>query len=241
MVSRVEEIKYDSVELEGITIAYSWCRSRRRTLGITVCKDKSVSVRVPLRTATKEVRAFVISRVGWVLTVWKKLNKRQTPQQQGYVRGAVFMYQGEAYRLEFTKGLRRSLQLHDDLLILTSPEIPSEETIRKMITHWYRAQAVEVVKARSIECHKMMRAEGVLLPPITIRAMKTRWGSYSYATKRIALSLNLIKMPPACLDYVIIHELCHIKVRHHGPDFWQMVSCYCPNYLADRNLLKQYA
>lgn len=95
------------------------------------------------------------------------------------------MYQGEAFRLEFTKGPRRSLQLHNDLLILTSPEIPSEETVRKMITHWYRAQAIEVVKTRSIECHKMMRAEGVPLPPITIRAMKTRWGSYSSATKRI--------------------------------------------------------
>lgn len=83
MVSKVEEIKYDSVELEGITIAYSWCRSRRRTLGITVRKDKSVAVRVPLRTATKEVRAFVTSRVEWVRKVWKKLDKRQTPQQQG--------------------------------------------------------------------------------------------------------------------------------------------------------------
>jgi predicted metal-dependent hydrolase len=147
MVSKVEEIKYDSVEFEGIAIAYSWCRSRRRTLGITVRKDKSVSVRVPLRTATKEVRAFVTNRVEWVLKVWKKLDKRQTPQQQQqYMRGAVIMFKGEAYRLEFTKGPQRSLQLHDDLLILTFPEIPSEDTVRKMITHWYRTQAVEIMK-----------------------------------------------------------------------------------------------
>ena len=109
-----------------------------------------------------------------------------------------------------------------------------------MITHWYRKKAEEIVKERSIECHHLMQAEGIPLPPITIRSMKTRWGSYSYVTKRIALSLNLIKMPPACLDYVIIHELCHIKVRHHGPDFWRMVSRYCPNYLIERKLLKQY-
>jgi predicted metal-dependent hydrolase len=169
------------------------------------------------------------------------MDKRSTPQRQEYVRGSAFMYLGETYQLEFTKGLRRSLQLHDDLLILTTPEIPSEDTVRKMITRWYQKQAVEIVKERSVVCHNMMQGEGISLPPITIRSMKTRWGSYSYATKRIALALNLIKMPTACLDYVIIHELCHIKVRHHGPDFWRMVSRYCPDYLAKRRQLKQYA
>jgi len=54
------------------------------------------------------------------------------------------------------------------------------------------------------------------------------------------LNLNLVKAPPACLDYVIIHELCHIKVRHHGPDFWRMVSRYRPDYLSERRQLKHY-
>jgi predicted metal-dependent hydrolase len=94
---------------------------------------------------------------------------------------------------------------------------------------------------RSIECHRLMLVEVVPLPPITIRPMKTRWGSYSYQTRRITLNLNLIKASQACLDYVIIHELCHIKVRHHGPDFWRMVSLYCSDYLSDRNQLKQYS
>ena len=108
-----------------------------------------------------------------------------------------------------------------------------------MIEKWYRKQAVEIASERSVVYHSMMHSEGIPLPPITIRSMKTRWGSYSYTTKRIALAINLIKMPPACLDYVIIHELCHIKVRHHGPDFWRMVSRYCPHYMSVRKMLKQ--
>jgi hypothetical protein len=87
----------------------------------------------------------------------------------------------------------------------------------------------------------MMQVEGIPLPPITIRPMKTRWGSYSYRTRRITLNLNLVKTPPACLDYVIVHELCHIKVRHHGPDFWRLVSRYLPDYLSERGQLKQYS
>lgn len=241
MKSRGDEIKHDSVEWGGTIISYSWCHSHRRTLGIMVRLDGSVSVRVPLRTSVKEIRAFVTSRAEWILKVWKKLAGRPAPKVQEYGRGAVFMFQGTGYRLEFTSGRQPSLRLHDDLLILTAPEILSEETVRRMVANWYKKQALEIVRERSVACHGLMSGEGIPLPVITIRSMKTRWGSYSYRTGRITLNLNLIKAPQACLDYVIIHELSHIKVRHHGPDFWQLVGRYVPDYLTVRNQLKHYA
>jgi predicted metal-dependent hydrolase len=109
-----------------------------------------------------------------------------------------------------------------------------------MIDNWYQKQALIIFKERSTACHRMMLAECIPLPPITIRTMKTRWGSYSYHTQQISLNQNLIKAPQICLDYVIIHELCHIKIRHHGADFWKMVSRYVPDYLKIRRLLKEY-
>jgi predicted metal-dependent hydrolase len=240
VASRSDEIKHDSVEWSGVTITYRWCHSRRKSLGITVCPDKSLSVRVPLRTPIKEVRAFVTLRAEWVLKVWQKLDAKPCRQEQSYGSGAIFMYQGEEYRLELVTGKRCSLHVRDGFFILTVPEIPTEETVRRLVDKWYRKQAIEIVKERSFECHRMLQGEGIPLPPITIRPMKTRWGSYSYQTRRITLNLNLVKTPPVCLDYVIIHELCHIKVRHHGPDFWRMVSRYVPDHLEVRRLLKQY-
>jgi predicted metal-dependent hydrolase len=198
-------------------------------------------VRVPPRTSLKAIKAFVTNRAEWIVKIWNKQKAKPAQQEQSYHHGAVFMHQGDVYTLEFANGTHRSLQLHDGLLILTSPEMPSEATVRSMIEKWYLKQAIEIVKEQSVECHCLMQIEGIPLPPITIRSMKTRWGSYSYRTRRIALALNLIKMPPLCLEYVIIHELCHIKVRHHGPDFWLMVARYCPNYLSARKMLRQYA
>jgi predicted metal-dependent hydrolase len=240
VVSRSDEIRHDSVNWAGETIDFIWCHSRRRTLGITVHPDKSVSVRVPLRTPIKEIRAFVMRRAEWVLKVRKKQDAKPSRQEQGYSCGAIFMYQGDEYRLEFETGKRRSLQLRGGFLVLTTPEMPVEETVRRMVDSWYRKQALDIVKERSVECHRMLQGECIPLPPITIRPMKTRWGSYSYRTRRISLNLNLIKAPQSCLDYVIIHELCHIKARHHGPDFWRMVSRYLPDYLSERKKLKQY-
>jgi predicted metal-dependent hydrolase len=205
---------------------------------MTVRPDKSVAVRVPLRTPLKEVRAFVARRAEWVLKVWERQDARPVQQQQGYGSGSLFMFRGQACCLEFATGTPRSLRLRDDVLLLTSPEAPTEETVREMVNSWYREQALAIVTERSIACHRLLQGEGIPLPPITIRPMKTRWGSYSYRTGRITLNLNLVKAPPACLDYVIVHELCHIKVRHHGPDFWRMVARFRPDYLAERRQLK---
>jgi predicted metal-dependent hydrolase len=235
-----EDIKHDSIEWSGVTIDYRWCHSRRRTLGITVRPDKSVSVRVPLRTPLKAVREFITLRAGWILMIRKKFSTLPVRPEQEYWNGAVFSFQGEPYHLEFAAGQRHSLHLADRFLILTAPETLDEETVRRMIGSWYRKQALEIIKERSEACHHLMLKESIPLPPISIRTMKTRWGSYSYKTGRISLNLNLIKAPQTCLDYVIIHELCHIKVRHHGPEFWRMVSQYVPEYLALRNQLKHY-
>ncbi len=240
MITKGNELKLDTIEQSGVTIPYSWCHSRRKTLGISVRPDKTVAVRVPLRTSAKEIRRFVASHAEWVLKVWKKLDTRTAPQEQGYSRGAVFLFQGTQYQLEFAKGPRRSVVLHDGLLILITPEMPSEDAVRKTINSWYRKQALAATKERSEVCHRMMQAEVIPLPPITVRSMTTRWGSYSYRTKRISLNLNLIKAPVACLDYVIIHELCHIKVRHHGADFWRMVEKYVPDYFVVRKQLRGY-
>lgn len=136
MASGCNETAHDTVELAGVAIEYSWCRSRRRTLGITVRPDRSVAVRVPLRTPIREVRAFVAQRGEWVVKVWEKLDAQPPRQLQEYGRGAVFMFQGNGYRLEFAAGPRPSLHLHDGMLVLVVPEMPSEESVRRMVDGW---------------------------------------------------------------------------------------------------------
>lgn len=233
--------KHDSVESAGVVIAYSWCHSRRTTLGLTVRPDKTVSVRVPLRTSVRSTREFVADRAEWILKVWKRLDAQPSRHEQSSCSGALFMFHGERFQLIFETGTPLSLQIRDNFLVMTSADLLSEADVGRMIDSWYRKQAARIVTERSSACHYMMRSEEIPLPPITLRSMKTRWGSYSYRTGRITLNINLVKTPPACLDYVIIHELCHIKLRHHGPDFWQLVARYQPDYLLLRRQLRQYS
>jgi hypothetical protein len=227
----------DSVECNGLAIPFQYCRSRRRTLGMTVRPDKSVVVRAPLRASLGDIRDFVSRRATWIAKVWREFDSKPPDTSENYDSGATFLFQGRGYALTLVRSAAESVVLKGDSLVVAAPDELDALNIRRLIDTWYRDRALSLFREREIECHRRMEAEGFPLPPMVIRPMKSRWGSYSYRTGRITLNLNLIKALPACLDYVIIHELCHMKFRHHGPDFWRFVERYAPNHAGLRKQL----
>jgi predicted metal-dependent hydrolase len=231
------QLHRDSVESNGMAITFQYCRSRRRTLGMTVRPDKSVVVRAPLRASLGDIKGFVSRRAAWIAKVWREFDGRPPDPSQSYDSGAIFLFHGRGYALTLVRDPAESVVLKGDSLVVAAPDELDASNIRLLIDTWYRDQALSIFREREIECHRRMEAEGFALPPIVIRPMKSRWGSYSYRTGRITLNLNLIKALPACLDYVIIHELCHMKLRHHGPVFWKFVERYVPNHAGLRKLL----
>jgi len=227
----------DTVVCAGVAIAYRYCHCRRRTLGMTIRPDKTVSVRVPLRTPLHAIRDFVVRQAAWIDKVRNKLDKQRPVPEQGYENGAVFLFQGAGYRLVLEQGPVAAVQLRGDSLVVTLSDHADPARQAGLVADWYGQQAMAVFRERVIACHRMFPA-GTPLPPVVIRSMKSRWGSYSYRTRRICLNLNLIKLPQSCLDYVIVHELCHITVRHHGLAFWQLMARYVPDHGAIRRQLR---
>lgn len=218
---------------------FTLCRSRRRTISITVRPDRSLSVRAPLRTPQAAIRDFVIRKAAWILKVWARMEQLPPRAQPTYEEGTPIPLLGAVYPLALREGVRKSVTISEGKLLLTAPGPVTPEEIRVMIEGWYRRQAREIIPHRLAACHRLMAPEGIPLPPFTVRPMKSRWGSYSYRSSRVCLNLYLLAAPPVCLDYVIIHELCHIKIRHHGPQFWSMVARYAPYYQEARGLLKK--
>lgn len=231
----------DAVVCEGVVIPFSYCRSRRKTLGITIRPDKSVAVRVPLCTPLRDIRDFVSRQSAWVMKIWQRLDCQPRKPRQSYDRDAIFLFQGRECTLRIEQGATEAVSLHGNALVVRTPQQHDSAQLRGLINAWYREQALELFSKRAIECHRRMQAESLPFPSIVIRSMKSRWGSYSCRTGRMSLNLSLIKVPLACLDYVIFHELCHIKVPNHGPHFWKLVGRYVPNHLELRRQLRSCA
>ncbi len=89
-------------------------------------------------------------------------------------------------------------------------------------------------------CCRLARREGIATPTLRIQKLVKRWGSCS-DSGRIMLNLELIKAPKDCIDYVIIHELCHLKEKHHGPRFWRLLEKLMPGYEGRRKRLNLFA
>jgi predicted metal-dependent hydrolase len=237
----VNESLPDLVTWHASDIPYSYCRSLRRTLCITIHPGLSVLVRAPMRAKVEEIREFVLTHARWILRTWQRLESRsaEIPPPPQYESGEVHPYLGHTYPLEVQPGHKASATFRAGHIDITTKGKGTAENVKKLLDRWYRARAEIFFHERLAACHRRM-PEDIPLPPLRIRPMKTRWGTFS-SRGRITLNLWLITMPVDCLDYVILHELCHYRFRGHGPRFWKLLERILPDCRQRRKELNSRA
>lgn len=198
-------------------------RARRRTISIQVRPDGRVIVRAPLRTAEKVVRAFVESKAAWVAQ--KKAEAAQhTPVVAKQFRdGERFPLLGREIRLRVVSQQRKALSLVGDEFILSQKALPkAAQTFEK----WYKAYALEILTERV----KGYAVRYQFVPGrIRISSARTRWGSCS-SSGTLSFTWRLVMAPLEVVDYVVIHELVHLKVKNHSKTFWDHVAALMPDY-----------
>lgn len=232
----------DSVTWESLEISYRYyCSRRRRTLAISVYPDRSVLVRAPFGTSRENVRRFVIGRAGWIVRARQRLEQYAPAQPILYRSGESHHYVGKQYRLEVQQGKKDCVTCLAGRLLVTTRQSPTEEKTKKLLDVWYRARADILFHDRLAVCRQWAAREGIPLPDLKIRRMRTRWGSFSSRQGAITLNLSLIMVPVESLDYVILHELCHYKVGHHGRQFWGLLTRLLPDCKERRKALNAYA
>jgi len=230
----------ERIEHDGEQIAFAYYRSpRRRTLGLSVYPDGTVVVRAPLTTPLDRIRLFVADRKGWIANARQSFPAAQPQRGPTYASGETFRFLGDGYRLRVEQGEETRIEIVGDTLRVMVSETGAADAVRTALESWYGHWAQEIFPARLAACLERVQSAGIPAPAgLNIRPMTSRLGSYSYRTRRVCLNLWLLKAPLACIDYVIIHELCHARVRHHGPRFWQLVQRFEPDYARRRSELR---
>jgi predicted metal-dependent hydrolase len=200
----------------------------------------SVTVRAPHGTSIETVRQFVHRRGGWISKAWRNFEQYLPKQpERRYISGESHRYLGRQFRLKVERGEVDSVKCLRGFLWISTKSDPSPEQAQVLLEDWYRQHARNVFQERLLVCHQRAEREGIPFPDLLIRKMISRWGSCSSAG-RITLNLALIKAPKECIDYVIIHELCHFKVRHHGPKFWKLLHRLMPDFEERRKKLNLF-
>jgi predicted metal-dependent hydrolase len=207
-------------------------RSKRKTIALIVERDGSLVVRAPLRATDEDVRRLVESKADWIRITQQKARKLgPAPVRKKFVDGEEFFYLGQAYRLEIIKGRKISLNLDGNFKM--SPARRSAAQLA--FESWYKKQAKAIIPAR---VSWMAKQHGFECQGIRITSARTRWGSCS-SRSTLSFTWRLVMAPEEMIDYVIVHELVHLRVHNHSKEFWRQVGLIMPDYKEKRLWLRK--
>lgn len=197
-----------------------------------------VRVAVPLRTTDETVRLAVISRLGWIRRQQESLEKQERQSAREMVTGESHFVQGRRYRLNVVEQDApasvticgsRTLQLS------VRPGMDLEKRYDVM-QRWYRQLIREQIPELLAKWEPVI---GVEVAACGIKRMKTKWGTCNIAERRIWLNLELAKKPPACLEYILVHEMVHLLERHHNDRFRSYMDSFLPQWRLQREILNR--
>lgn len=215
--------------------------SRRRTLSITLSPDKGVIVKAPYRTPVKTIERFVAEKSGWIRKTLSKFTSLvRLDNHKGYSDGDLLLLFGKEHVLKLINSNNYSVSLTDDNIIEAGfIKDNNPLIIKSLLESWFKHIARNKLTARFRDLMRQYSNYGFMPTGFTVRTMKTRWGSCSSKGK-IALSYDLIRLDDFYSDYVILHELCHLRHHNHGPDFYGLLSEVYPKWKEVREGLKRY-
>jgi predicted metal-dependent hydrolase len=214
--------------------------SRRRTIGISVLPDSSVIVRVPYLTSLKTISRIVTDKYDWVLKHrdnYRSLDN--TSLKNTYKSGEMHLYHGHEYILKIEYSTKPYFRTEEPFLLIGTDKTEDSVTIKKLMYKGYREEAASYFPALMTKVLNDHQDQGFKPAGLIIRTMKRRWGSCSNKGM-ITLSTELIKLSDLYIEYVISHELCHLKHHNHGPNYYKLLSVVFPDWKAARKELRKY-
>lgn len=223
------------------SVSYILTRSRRKTVGIRVNENGEVRVSAPLNISDKQLRDIMLKKISWIVKKQEELRRlyKESCTKNEYADGETFSYLGKEYILRIMKGsLPEGITLEGSNIVIAIDEnrasIEGDQYIRSVLRRFYITQFSDIIKDRIDFFSPQI---GVCPQKVTVREQKTRWGSCS-SKGNISLNWKLVMAPIEVIDYVIVHELCHMKEMNHSKNYWNLVKTILPDFDVRRKWLK---
>lgn len=225
------------VSHNGIVIEYELKQTDRRNIECRVEADR-VTVFAPRRLPVREADAFVLRQAEWIVNALRKVGEQAKAalgrRERSMQDGSLIPVEGKEYPLLCLPGKQTAVKIEKgQIVVFGAPKDPLE--VRRAV----REYLIELAKIRFEERVRYFAPKiGVRPNRITLREQKTKWGSCS-SLNNLNFNWKLIMAPPDALDYVVVHELCHLIELNHSPAFWALVEKHKPDWTKWRDYLKK--
>ncbi|MBL4660204.1 MAG: M48 family metallopeptidase [Alcanivoracaceae bacterium] len=232
MISKIIESE-ESLVIKGESITYKLLRSKKRKHSIVmkIRADGCLQINVPFYTQMEVIEDFIITKYSWVQRKLTEQSSRKKTAILCYEDGEKHLFKGTEYPLQLVHSNLNKIEIAHGYIYVFHR---SNSSVKSLLKKWYRQQALEYLTQRT-----ELYANSHLLPAIKtvkVRYMKARWGSCS-SDAVITYNIHLIKATVENIDYVILHELCHLIHPDHSSRFYQLQSKLNPNWKQQKHHL----
>jgi predicted metal-dependent hydrolase len=225
MLHSIQKVNYGSKSIE-----YNLSFATRKSLGIKVLPDGLVKVIAPNDTSIIDINKKVKLKANWILKqqAFFCSFKPNTPTRK-FVNGETHLYLGRQYKLQIIEDTINEIKIYRGTMIMKTKKT-NPQYLEKKLNEWYKEKAIlyfEELLNSSLEKFNKYKIEK---PTLDIRLMQKRWGSCTKSGK-IILNTELIKAPKGSIEYVVIHELCHLIHHNHNKEFYDLQNRLSPNWV----------
>ena len=218
-------------------LGYEVHRKKVKNINLRIRPNMEIYISAPMNLHSDYIENFIRSKEKWIKQVLQKIEEakqNQLPSQ--YLSGEKHKYLGKEYELEVKQGNSNRVSIKEGKIILTviSNIFENSDEKKKVMEKWYFENAQKVF-VNTIQ--KWLEILDESIEKLSIKPMKSRWGSCNYVKRYINLNTELIKRTQFEIEYVILHELTHLKYPNHGKGFYRYIENYMPNYKMAEKML----
>ena len=208
---------------------YRLIRSARKSLALVITKEGKLEARAPRSMPTETIEAFILKKQKWIEEKIEQIKSRKAAPKT-YTEGDSFLYLGQSYELAFSDETLLPLVLKDKFYIASR----YQHRVKYVMAYWYRLEAYKLLLTR-VQHYSALT--GIFPKEVKLSNASHRWGSCSFKGN-INLCWRLIMAPLKIIDYVVVHELVHLKQHDHSKLFWAKLEQIMPDYKERRKWLK---
>ena len=227
-----ERVRIGRVSLE-VLIEYT---NRKRTISLQL-KDNKIIIKAPRTVSRINLDEVIQKKQKWIKQRAILNFEEQKLRNRKFIDNETFYFRGNEYRLSLILGGKDEVKIADGLLLVTFKDDRSigSKNVKSLIEDWYVRESAKILNTRTYEFAKKMKVRPT---GITVKNYVSKWGSCT-AKNKISYNWRIIMAPDCIVDYLVIHELCHIIEHNHSKNFWDYVGTYCEDFQKKRKWLRE--
>ena len=229
------------VKINGELVEYSYQKKNTLRAYIRINRDAEISVTIPAKATFAQIEEFIASKYDWIKQKQQEIAaaREKAPIVEG--QDVLWtLYLGEKYPVKISLSRKVLIRLHDGALDMQLT-LPAERIdIPATIDGWRKFTARFIYQEMINKFFPHFASLGYKMPTLRVKRMSSRWGSYSRRTHAINMNSELLKAPAECIEFVIMHELCHLKHLDHSKNFYSLFTSLMPDHKAREQRLRDF-